>query len=81
MIPTLNAGDRLTVVPADLSELQPGELLAYVGADYEVVTHRLVTVEGEFVIMRGDNKTWNDPPVHISRALGKAEKCTEFGLE
>lgn len=74
MVPTLNPGDRITVVPLDLSKLRPGDLLVYVSADYDVITHRLVSMDGDYAILRGDNKTQDDPPVHISRILGKVEK-------
>ncbi len=74
MDPTIRDGDVLTVVPVDLGEVRPGEVLLY-RTERGVVAHRLMrceTVEAErLYILRGDASGTCDPPVGIGKVLGR----------
>ena len=72
MIPTLQDGNRVRIISADPSKLQSRELVAYVDAGNQIITHRVVRVEETVVITRGDNRSQDDPPVPFERVLGKA---------
>ena len=73
MAPALQDGDQVRIVPADPGELQPGEMMAYIDAGGQIITHRVVRVEGEAIITKGDNREQSDPPVPFGRVLGKVE--------
>ena len=74
MVPTLRDGDQVTIIPADPDKLQPGELVTYVDAGSQIITHRVVRVEGTMLITRGDNRDQDDPAVLFGRVLGKVEE-------
>ena len=74
MVPTLQDGDKVRIVPADPSKLQPGELVTYVDAGEQIITHRVVKREGMTLITKGDNRHHDDPPVPFGRVLGKMEE-------
>ena len=71
MAPALQDGDQVEIIPADPSQLRPGELVTYVAGN-QIITHRLVRVEEAAVITRGDNRGQDDPPVPLKQVLGKA---------
>jgi hypothetical protein len=78
MWPALRSGDRARLEPARLDgsalaadALVPGDVVvARVGAAF--VAHRFVgRLEGSRVLLRGDNCSAEDPPVTVSRLLGR----------
>ena len=73
MAPALQDGDQVRIVASDPSKLQPGEVVMYVDAGSQIITHRVVRVEGTTLITKGDNRHHDDPPVPVERVLGKAE--------
>ena len=74
MAPALQDGDQVMIVPADPDKLRPGEIVTYVDAGNQIITHRVVRVEGTVVITKGDNRDQDDPPVSFGRVLGKVEE-------
>src|SRR5262245_18043667 len=60
MVPTLRTGDLVILHRAD--GYAPGDLVAYHSRSLDrVVIHRIVSVDGDRFVMRGDANTWDDP--------------------
>lgn len=70
MLPTLRAGDRITVVP-DLAP-RVGDVVVFVDAPGRTVVHRLVASVGGMVVCLGDNRKHYDTPVPRSHVIGVA---------
>ena len=73
MAPTLQDGDKVRIVPADLDKPRPGEIVSYVDGGTRITTSRVMRVEGAMMITKGDNEDHDDPPVPFGRVLGKVE--------
>lgn len=76
MWPLLRAGDAVIVQPigpaADRGDCRVGDVLvAHRGA--ELITHRLIAIEGERWLMRGDNAILVDAPVRRAECVGRVE--------
>lgn len=76
MLPTLRAGDRITVLP----DLEPrvGDVIVFVDAPGRTVVHRLVACVGGTVVCLGDNRKHYDTPVPQSHVIGVA-RATSAG--
>lgn len=76
MLPTLRAGDRITIVP----DVEPrlGDVVVFVDAPGRTVVHRLVASIGGTVVCLGDNRTTYDTPVPRSQVVGVA-RATSVG--
>lgn len=74
MLPTLWPGDCLTIQPHNFEQAQPGDLALY-ARDGRLFIHRVMRKchlgDENFLIMRGDCMTEDDPPVPESDLLGK----------
>ena len=66
----LSRGDLLIAVRPDNPKV--GDILIYrkFGSDFTIV-HRLVNIENDFYIVKGDNNRVADPPVVKSYVVGK----------
>ena len=76
MLPTLRAGDRITIVPD--REPRLGDVVVFVDAPGRTVVHRLVASIGETIVCLGDNRTTYDTPVPRSQLVGVA-RATALG--
>ena len=56
-----------------INVLTPGDLVAYVDARHQIITHRVVRLEETTLITKGDNRDHDAPPVPFERMLGKVE--------
>ena len=76
MTPFIHDGDLLTIAPADLTDLQIGDVILYRTRRDRVVAHRLVgrvREHGELVLQtRGDARLDSDSPVPADGVLGRA---------
>ncbi len=54
------------------NDLQPGDIVAFIAGHAPVLwVHRVVRVEFDAVITRGDTNGYDDPPVPFSAILGR----------
>jgi hypothetical protein len=54
--------------------LQPGDLLAVIGArPGTVLVHRLVKIDGDWLILRGDTNGYDDAPVPRDALVGRVQ--------
>jgi signal peptidase I len=72
MWPLLRAGDAVIVQPIEPATIRIGDVLVAQRGG-ESITHRLIALEGEQWVMRGDNAIWADAPVGRAEGVGRVE--------
>jgi signal peptidase I len=72
MWPLLRAGDAVIVQPIEPGAGRVGDVLV-VQRGAEFITHRLIAIEGERWLMRGDNAILVDAPVRRAECVGRVE--------
>jgi hypothetical protein len=70
MLPTLRAGQRVVLRPAERDRLRPGVVAAFQSRDGDLVLHRIRHVAPDAVILAGDNESLLDPPVPVPDVVG-----------
>jgi signal peptidase len=69
---TINVGDAV-LIKLNSGNYKKGDIVTYQnGNDY--ITHRIVTVENDYVITKGDNNNVNDNPIDKKLVVGKVVK-------
>lgn len=77
MEPTLHIGDKILVKATDNFEI--GDVITFTedgGQNY--TTHRVVSINDDIVVTKGDANTGNDDPIHLSNIMGKMIKKADF---
>ena len=84
MLPALWSGDCISVRPAVLADVRPGDVAVFV-RNRHLVVHRVVRrSEGAgagTVVTRGDAQRHDDPPIEEFELLGVAEAVHRFGKQ
>jgi len=70
MFPALRPGDWLVVRRCDIAALEPGDLVAFLGPDGRICTHRVTGIEDGKILTRGDAAPAADPPLSPHEILG-----------
>jgi hypothetical protein len=68
MFPTILWGDQVRIVATN--DVHAGDVVL-ARAARGLTAHRIVSLTGSQIIMRGDNAPANDPPVEIADVLGR----------
>jgi signal peptidase len=68
MRPAIDPGDLLIIRQQDA--YQPGDIITFTEGG-SLVTHRLLALEGQTALTRGDANNSDDAPVELSRVQGK----------
>ena len=80
MKPLIFPGWKLIVIPAQISELTPGDIALYEQKDGTIVAHRLINIEhnesASFFFFKGDNRCPVEGPIPEAAILGKVTKIT-----
>ncbi len=78
MEPTLHVGDKILVQSTD--EFNVGDIITYALDDggQEFNTHRVVSINDDIIVTRGDANPSNDDPIHFSNVMGKMIKKAAF---
>lgn len=71
MKPAINMGDMIVTGPPDGGQgVSPGDIVTYKSGD-ELITHRVLSIEGETLVTKGDATEDADPwPVEMSSLTG-----------
>jgi len=78
MFPQLKPGYYAVVEKIQLEHLQPGDILAF-QQNNNYVLHRLIHVENEVCICKGDAHNYMDPPVQYQMIIGRVEQIHSAG--
>ena len=77
MYPVIHSGDYVQVVPCPVSELRRGDvILASTGRG--LTAHRIVRIEPERVVTRGDNSLRADPAIDKAQILGRVVEVEQI---
>lgn len=78
MHPTLCEGDALTASPVRASELRRGDIIVTL-QPRGVTVHRLITINGQRVITRGDNADVDDDAVPVDAVVARVTAIERDG--
>lgn len=70
MLPAILPGDLLTFRAATRAEVAAGDVILAAPDDAEWRAHRIIAIDGEWLVTRGDALCHADPPLHQTRLLG-----------
>lgn len=79
MLPLLHPGDVLLVRPGRRVAVEVGAVVTLLDRG-SPVTHRVVTVDGELVLTKGDHAPNFDPPAPLGAVFGRVVACGERTL-
>ena len=72
MHPTIRSGEHLHVRAVDRKSLRVGDIIL-VRAQRGLTAHRIITIDANRVVTRGDNAELPDPPLPLDDILGLVE--------
>lgn len=79
MEPTIHVGD-LIIINTKNQEYKKEDIITFYDVDGSFVTHRIVSIDNEQMITRGDNNNTEDEPLSVDRIVGKyVTKINGFG--
>ncbi|NMC13055.1 MAG: hypothetical protein GYA34_09240 [Chloroflexi bacterium] len=70
MFPCLKSGDNVYAIPEPINNLMIGDVVA-VMREHDIITHRLIKIDGNHIYCKGDNSHIPDPPVKADQIIGK----------
>lgn len=78
MLPAIWPGDILEIAAATRDEIAVGDLVLY-ERDGRFFVHRVISLQAERIVTRGDAMPHADPPVSPASVLGKIERLVRSG--
>ncbi len=79
MEPTIHIGD-LIVIDTKQESYQAGDIITFYDVDGSFVTHRIISINEETMITKGDNNNTSDEPISVDKIVGKyVVKINGFG--
>lgn len=69
MEPTLEIGDEIIIQKTD--DYQVGDIVSYLVDGKNTVTHRIISIEDDIIVAKGDANDVPDDPVHRENIIGK----------
>jgi len=78
MFPVIRSGDRLLVEPSGIGDLRTGDVVL-AKLDRGLTAHRVVRLQGQTIITRGDNCPADDPPFSAVQLLGRVRSIERDG--
>ena len=62
----------------DANQIEIGDVVTYINADNISVTHRVIEIEGDQIIVQGDANPVPDDPINRDQIVGKIEGFCSF---
>ena len=81
MLPTIPRGALVRIAGVPERGIARGDVVLALTADGEPVLHRVIDLDVETLITRGDAALAPDPPTPLSRVIGVATHVTHVGVE
>lgn len=69
MAPTMEKGDIVIIKIGD--EIKENDIITYKQGN-ALITHRIVKIDGDTIIAKGDNNNTEDEPINKSQVIGKS---------
>lgn len=70
MEPEIYIGD-IVVIDTKVKEYKIGDIVTFYDTEGSFVTHRIISIEGDQMVTRGDNNNVDDNPTNTSEIVGK----------
>ena len=70
MEPTLSKND-IVLVKVNTKDIKNNDIISYIGEKDAVITHRVIRVEKDKLIVKGDANNTDDSPISKSQVIGK----------
>lgn len=80
MHPIIRDDDHVQVEPHDPAAIEPGDIVLTM-SDRGLTLHRVVHLDGDTIVTRGDNATAPDPALETSRILGRVAYVERDGVQ
>lgn len=80
MHPIIRDEDYLHVEPHDASTITHGDVVLTL-SERGLTVHRVVDIDGEVIVTRGDNASAPDAALHASRILGRVSYVERDGVQ
>jgi signal peptidase I len=85
MSPAIEDGDVVTIEPVGETQLRAGDIVLYQSRSDTAVIHRVIKIDRSSperaAITRGDAASQTDPPVPLSRIIGRIKLVERAGEE
>jgi hypothetical protein len=81
MLPTIPRGALVRIRGVPDRGVEQGNVVLALTADGEPVLHRVIAIDGEVLVTRGDAALADDPPTPRSRVIGVATHVSYLGTE
>ena len=79
MEPTIHVGD-LILIDTNYKDYKPEDIITFYDVEGVFVTHRIVSIDGDKMITKGDNNNTEDEKLNTNRIVGKyVTKLGGFG--
>lgn len=70
MEPTIHIGDMIAI-DTKVEEFSEGDIITFYDDEGSFVTHRIVSIDKNQIITKGDNNNTEDDPISIDKVVGK----------
>lgn len=71
MEPEIKIGDMI-IINTKEQDFKKGNVVTYHDSNNSLVTHRIISIEGNEIITKGDNNNTEDNPIYKSEIVGRA---------
>lgn len=82
MWPDIRSGDELRLKQVSFEEIAPGDIVLF-QHDEVLVAHRVLNTYAEsgraMLLVKGDNRTFADPPIFYEQVIGRVEEAWRAG--
>lgn len=70
MLPKIQVGDMI-IIDTNSKNYEIGDIITYTDKNDALVTHRIISIEDEEIITKGDNNNSEDPAIDKEKIVGK----------
>ena len=70
MEPTLKKND-IILVKVNNKKIEENDVISYIGEKDAIITHRVIRIDGDNLIVKGDANNTNDTPIERNQVIGK----------
>ena len=80
MEPTMKKND-IIIVKVNNKNIKENDVISYIGDNDAVITHRIIKIDKDKLIVKGDANNTNDSPIDRNQIVGKVVKILpQFGI-
>lgn len=75
MIPTINEGDKIEIIPIS-PKIEIGDIVVYISHvnGCKLIAHRIISISGVNIVTKGDNNYYADKPINKKDLLAQVTR-------